>query len=115
MKEFSEFICYTKFSSPFPHNYQDLITSEINDVQVPDNFPYRKIVGNLMYAMLCTRPDIATAVLVIRILQYVNNTLSYCLVYRRDGGNEYANEVGYKSKSTLKNIFFAKQKLVFKE
>ena len=34
--------------------------------------PYASAVGSLMYAMVCTRPDIAHAVGVVR--RYMNNT-----------------------------------------
>ncbi len=123
MVEFQEFIGKTKFSSPLPQNYQQLLLNDDNNIVVPSNFPYRKIVGSLMYAMLCTRPDIAAAVsvvsrflekpkpihiqLVIRILQYLNNTLDYALIYKPSKNVEltgyvdasYANEIGYKSRT----------------
>ena len=34
-------------------------------------FPYASAVGSLMYAMVCTRPDISHAVGVVR--RYMNN------------------------------------------
>ncbi len=38
-------------------------------------FPYAQAVGSLMYAMVCTRPDIAHAVSVVsRFLSYPNKT-----------------------------------------
>ncbi len=59
--------------------------------------PYASAVGSIMYAMLCTRPDIAQAVSVVsryqsnpgeghwtavkHILKYLNRTKHYCLVY----------------------------------
>ena len=59
--------------------------------------PYASAVGSLMYAMLCTRPDICYAVGVVsryqsdsgkehwivvkHILKYVRRTINYMLVY----------------------------------
>lgn len=35
------------------------------------NYPYRSLVGSIMYAMICTRPDISTAV--GKLTQYLND------------------------------------------
>ncbi|KAL4568134.1 hypothetical protein LXL04_023736 [Taraxacum kok-saghyz] len=61
--------------------------------------PYASTVGSLMYAMVCTRPDIAQAVEVISrfmsnpgkdhwegvkwLLRYLNGTSDVCVVYRK--------------------------------
>ena len=63
------------------------------------NIPYRNLVGTLMYAMVCTRPDIAFAVIQVakfsnnpskkhwtaakRILRYLKGTQEYGLTYTR--------------------------------
>jgi hypothetical protein len=123
LEEFKEYVGQSKYSSPLPQNYQKLLQNENCDIVIPSNFPYRKIVGSLMYCMLCTRPDIAAAVsvvsrflekpkpihvqLVLRILQYLSNTLDYALIYKPSKKIEltgyvdasYANEIGYKSRS----------------
>ncbi|KAL6327213.1 hypothetical protein AAG906_015252 [Vitis piasezkii] len=44
-----------------------------------EQFPYASAVGSLMYAMLCTRPDICFAV--GHILKYPRRTRNYMLVY----------------------------------
>ena len=60
--------------------------------------PYASVVGSLMYAMMCTRPDICFVVglvsryqsnpgrehwkVVKRILRYLKGTMDYCLVYQ---------------------------------
>ncbi|XP_077217948.1 secreted RxLR effector protein 161-like [Tasmannia lanceolata] len=70
------------------------------DTQVMDNIPYASAVGSLMYAMLCTRPDICHSVSVVSKLQsdlglehwttvkhifkYLRRTKHYCLVYGAD-------------------------------
>ncbi|MCE8502524.1 DDE-type integrase/transposase/recombinase, partial [Latilactobacillus sakei] len=91
------------------------------------NIPYASAVGSLMYAMICTRPDIAKAVSVVsrfqsnpgeehwtavkRIFKYLRRTKHYCLVY---GGNNL-DLIGYSdsdfqsdpddSKSTTGYVF----------
>jgi hypothetical protein len=60
--------------------------------------PYANVIGNLIYAMLCTRPDICFAVELVsrfqsnpgpahwkavkRILRYLNGTTDYMLCYQ---------------------------------
>ncbi|XP_038713441.1 secreted RxLR effector protein 161-like [Tripterygium wilfordii] len=60
--------------------------------------PYASAVGSLMYAMMCTRPDISSAVGLVtrfqsnpgpehwkavkRILRYLKGTMNYMLVYQ---------------------------------
>jgi hypothetical protein len=72
--------------------------------------PYASAIGSIMYAMLCTRPDVSNALSLIRryqsdpgvehwiaiknILKYLNRTKEMFLVY---GGDElvvkgYAND-----------------------
>ena len=71
------------------------------------NIPYASVVGSLMYAMLCTRPDIAYAVSVVSqfqanpgeqhwmavktILKYLRRTKYMLLIY----GNEDMRVDGY--------------------
>jgi hypothetical protein len=61
LDEFSPIIGPGKRSSPLPSNYIDLIEKS-NDEEVISDFPYREMVGSLMYAMVTTRFDIAFAV-----------------------------------------------------
>jgi hypothetical protein len=42
--------------------------------------PYASLIGSLMYAQVCTRPDIAYITRVLRYLQRMNN---YMLTYQR--------------------------------
>lgn len=71
--------------------------------------PYASAVGSLMYAMVCTRPDISYAVGVVSrymhnpgkehwqavkwILRYILNTVDVGLVYQQERGGQYV--VGY--------------------
>ncbi|XP_070003518.1 secreted RxLR effector protein 161-like [Nicotiana sylvestris] len=70
--------------------------------------PYTNVVGSLMYAMVCTRPDIAQVVRVISrymhnpgkehwqgvkwILRYIHNTVDVWLVFEHEGNQSI---VGY--------------------
>ena len=63
------------------------------------NIPYTSAVGSLMYAQVCTRPDIAFAVGVLgryqsnlgidhwraakKVMRYLQGTKNYMLMYRR--------------------------------
>ena len=63
------------------------------------NIPYASVVGSLMYAQVCTRPDIAFAVGVLgryqsnpsldhwraakKVMRYLQGTKNYMLMYRR--------------------------------
>ncbi|XP_041011264.1 secreted RxLR effector protein 161-like [Juglans microcarpa x Juglans regia] len=93
------------------------------------NIPYASAVGSLMYAQVCTRPDIAFAVGMLgryqsdpgldhwratkKIMRYFQGTKEYMLMYRRTDNLEV---IGYldsdfagcidSRKSTLGYIFF---------
>ncbi|XP_077223435.1 uncharacterized protein LOC143857048 [Tasmannia lanceolata] len=70
------------------------------DKQVMNNIPYALAVGSLMYAIVCTRPDICHSVSVVskyqsdlslehwttvkHIFKYLRRTKHYCLVYGED-------------------------------
>ena len=72
------------------------------------NIPYASVVGSLMYAQVCTRPDIAYAVGMLgryqsnpglehwkaakKVLRYLQGTKNYMLTYRRTDNFEV---VGY--------------------
>lgn len=72
-----------------------LVDHEDNDV-----FPYRELIGALMYAALGTRPDIAHTVSVLgqfnnnpkrqhwtaakRVLRYLQGTVDFGLKYKKD-------------------------------
>ena len=62
VQEFTSQIMGKKGGSPLSSNYSELLAqAEVDPLEVTD-FPYRQMVGSLMYAMVETRPDIALAV-----------------------------------------------------
>ncbi len=73
------------------------------DAQIIENFPYAPMLGSLMYAMICTRPDLSTAVSILS--RYTRNPkkihcqlIQHTFRYARD--NSYA--IQYKYNSPLK-------------
>ena len=124
LEEFKEYMDGSKHSSPLPKEYQSmLIEAEKNEQFEESSFPYRKIVGSLMYAMLGSRPDLACAVSVVsqfldkpkpthiklvkRILGYLSVNRDVKLVYKGNTNQiilkgyadaSYANEVNYLSR-----------------
>jgi hypothetical protein len=64
--EFADYIQRGGSSNPFPSNYMELLKEADNaDAPILENFPYAPMLGSLMYAMLCTRPDLSTAVSIL--------------------------------------------------
>ena len=98
IEEFKQYIGKDRRSSPIPADYQRLLEDAKYKEISTQNFPYRKIIGSLMYAMLGTRPDIACAVsvlsqfldkpkdvhimLVKHLLQYLAANIDHKLVWR---------------------------------
>ncbi len=87
--------------SPMCHSVE---LPKLAEREVPDTeFHYLSAIGSLLYLSACTRPDIAAATGVLsrhslapgkahvsavkRLIQYVYNTRSYGLEYRRDDKN----------------------------
>ncbi|KAL5757330.1 hypothetical protein ACOSP7_019941 [Xanthoceras sorbifolium] len=74
-----------------------------NDIEYMSHVPYSSAVGSLMYAMICTRPDIAHAVSVVSrymsnpgkehwqavkwIMRYLRGTTDSCLEFGRSKGH----------------------------
>ena len=72
-----------------------------NDAETMARIPYRQAVGSIMYLMVCTRPDIASAVQMVsrfgadprpvhwkavqRIFKYLVHTKDYGLTFKREG------------------------------
>lgn len=93
------------------------------------NKPYARLVGSLMYAQVCTRPDIAFAVSMLsrfqfnpgsahwiagkKVLRYLQKTKNHMLVYRKTENLEvtgytdadFAGNFLYSKKSTFGYVF----------
>jgi hypothetical protein len=98
MNEFKAFIPIGLRSSPLPSNYEHLLELATKErILSKKEFPYREMVGSLMYAMVSTRPDLAQALSVVsrflscptkihcdlisHIYMYVKGTLDFKLHY----------------------------------
>ena len=65
-------------STPFASHFKvgkKMCPKTQEDMDYMSKVPYASVVGSLMYAMICTRPDIAHAVGVVR--RYMNNLGKY--------------------------------------
>ncbi|GJY78441.1 zinc finger, CCHC-type containing protein [Tanacetum coccineum] len=77
LNKFNYFDC-TSVSTPMDTN-EKLMP---NNGQVVSQLEYSKVIGCSMYAMTCTRPDIAFAVgKLSRVLKYLKKTMNYSLIY----------------------------------
>ncbi|XP_077215490.1 uncharacterized protein LOC143850059 [Tasmannia lanceolata] len=92
LKKFNHFEC-SPISTPFDPN----IKLYLNTGRTISQLGYASVIGSLMYAMTCTRPDIAYAVgklsrftsnpsfshwnAVYRVLKYLKKTIDYGLCY----------------------------------
>ncbi|CAK9177853.1 unnamed protein product [Ilex paraguariensis] len=97
------------------------------EIQEMKSKPYAKVVGSLMYTMLCTKPDLSYVVdlisqyqsnpsiphwlVVKRILRYIQDTLDFSLTYQTDDiyvnsycDADFASDID--DKSTTSYIFF---------
>jgi hypothetical protein len=52
---------HKKTNIPLDPNFQELLIEAEKSTDVEENFPYREIIGSLMYASTATRPDLTTA------------------------------------------------------
>ena len=92
---------YKPMDTPIEKNLSlslDMCPKTPNEKEQMSKVPYTSVVGSLMYAMMCTRPDICYAVglvskfqsnpstkhwmVVKRILRYLKGTLDYVLCYQ---------------------------------
>ena len=73
LAEFSDHIGPSQHqkSAPLPSNVQSILEEAENSNETEPNFPYRPMVGSLMYAMTGTRFDIAFAVSIVS--QFLQN------------------------------------------
>ena len=92
LKKFNQYDS-TTMSTPFDPHFK----LYLNTGRVADQLLYSRVVGSLMYAMTCTRPDIAFVVgklsrytsnpssvhwhAINRVLKYLRKTIDYGIVY----------------------------------
>jgi hypothetical protein len=65
LAEFESVIGTGMRSTSLPSNYDKLLEEAEESTEYEENFPYRNMVGSLMYAMVGTRLDIAFAVSIV--------------------------------------------------
>ncbi len=118
LEEFAPYCEKGGVSTPLPLDYQRILEEAEKEETIDTDFPYRQIVGSLMYAMLATRPDICVAVSVLsryldkpksqhislakHLLRYLKGNSIYCLTYKSDNSTTvlaYANDANYKSRT----------------
>ncbi|XP_073967102.1 uncharacterized protein [Choristoneura fumiferana] len=85
-----------------PSELSDIFSSETKKDKVEEKWPYRELIGSLMYLSVATRPDITNTVVKLaqfvsnpnlshwkaakRVLRYLKGTANYGLNYRKTGG-----------------------------
>jgi hypothetical protein len=137
LEEFKDFIGDGEESTPLPLDYQNQLVTD--ETEIDETFPYRSMVGSLMYAMLGTQPLLAFAISLVsrhlskptklhcKFVQHIFKYLKshqYSLCYTKSGTTlkgyvdaSYANQIDYKSTtghlifmgSNLINWYSAKQ------
>jgi len=128
----------TKYvSTPLaPHFKLKAIMSPITveEHEYMTNVPYTSAVGSLVYAMVCTRPDLSLAVSMVSIymhdsgkghweavkwiIRYIKGTIDIDLVFEKDSigklecirytDSDYAEDLD-KHRSTTENVFTLRQ------
>jgi hypothetical protein len=107
---------------PIPLDYQQKLENAKDETETITGFPYREMVGSIMYAMTGTRPDLAAAVSIVskyldkhtkthcemvkHIYQYLKKNNHNSLYYPAGGevilkgyvDSSYANDVNYQSR-----------------
>jgi hypothetical protein len=123
LKLFEHLIGTGGVSHPLPTNLQEILNNAEDSGPADVSFPYRAMVGCLMYSMLGSRPDLTFALsivsrfldkptnahcdLVRHIFKYLRTNPHYCLEYAHGGKVElqgyvdasYAGDEGYRSTS----------------
>jgi hypothetical protein len=131
LAQFKPFFVAGIVSTPLPSNYSKLLEevdqnpSTIKGSRSVNTFPYREMVGSLMYAMVTTRFDLAFAVslvsrylsnphsihcdLVAHIYRYLRGSIDFKILFKNQNNSvlegfvdaAYANQPDYKSTSGL--------------
>ena len=121
IEEYEDMLGDKTVSTPLPLNYLQLVAKD-DGCLAPEDFPYREMIGSLMYAMVGTRPDLAFPLqflcqhmqsptkvhcnLLIHLFNYCRGN-SYALVFKADNDMllkgwsdaSYANNADCKSTS----------------
>ncbi|RVW64894.1 Retrovirus-related Pol polyprotein from transposon TNT 1-94 [Vitis vinifera] len=100
----------TPLAQHFKFDHSTLPSTD-EEVEYMKSVPYSSVVGSLMYAMVCTRPDLAFAVSVVSrfmsnpgkahweavkwIMRYLKGSSSVCLVY--GNGDVSSGLVGWRA------------------
>lgn len=124
LEQFQKHIGTGGASTPLPIDHISQLRAAELSTDIDATFPYRSMVGSLMYAMTGTRPDLAAAVsivsrylenpkkihcdLVRHIYQYVKSNLDYKLLFKSESqvpvltgyvDAAYGNREGFRSTS----------------
>lgn len=84
-----------------PSELSEIFSTETGKDEVKEKWPYRELIGSLMYLSVATRPDITNTVVKLaqfvsnpnlshwkaakRVLRYLKGTANYGLIYRKTG------------------------------
>ena len=95
LQEFEEWIGIEQRASPLPPNWTEILLEESKPAD--KNFPYRSMLGSLMYAMVSSRPDLAFPVsllsqflaaplekhcsLLKHVFHYIRSNVDYSLTF----------------------------------
>jgi Reverse transcriptase (RNA-dependent DNA polymerase) len=126
LEEFGKFLGSNQrfaCATPLIPQFQNLLIEADESNETEPNFPYRRMVGALVYLMICTRLDISAAVSVVskylhnpkkihcdmvrRIYRYLRGTVDYGLIFPKGQGTQlegycdssFANLESYRSLS----------------
>ncbi|KAL3623658.1 hypothetical protein CASFOL_032474 [Castilleja foliolosa] len=95
----------TPLSSQFKLESCDQSDSAEKEKDEIEDYPFANVIGSLMYAMVCTRPDLAYSLSILSrymgnpkrvhwqaakwLMKYIRGTMNVCLCYRKSdrGGN----------------------------
>ena len=103
--EFRDFIPKGGSKNIFPSDYEDMLIRGETSTERTVNFPYTPMLGSIMYAMICTRPDLCHAVSILsrhmKDLKREHFQLM-CHRYRYAKANPYHIKYKYKDDLILK-------------
>jgi hypothetical protein len=103
--EFQDFIPKGGSKNIFPSDYEDMLIRGETSTERTANFPYAPMLGSIMYAMICTRPDLCHAVSILS--RHMKDPKKehcqlMCHLYRYAKANPYHIKYKYKDDFILK-------------